>query len=241
MSILRGFGKFAGEALREEIFLKFLNGIFSFFKEKVVPHPMVQDFVKATLEKRLQFKGLEDESVFSWIFSKADFGPGGSGKKILFREACNEIESEDKVNGTRNMKNFRIIIALDALGHGVVKSYDDQGNVIKTEFDPSYKQPGITILEGLASTCKTKEDWKASIMMVGAMQEAPFGGLEEFEVWARKKAWPALKNAVAAFLPRISDFLLQLETYAAGARILSERRAEEYESLPWWRRYLLND
>ncbi len=238
--IFRGFEKFAGGAMGKYTFLMLINWIFNFLKGNIVSHPIVEKFKISTLEKRLKFRGLEDESIFAWIFAKADFGPGGSGKKLLFREACNEIESEDRVKGTRNMKNFRMIVALDALGRGVVKSYDNEGNVVEAEYDLNYKQPGITILEGLASFCRTKEDWKASIMMVGAMQEAPFGNLNEFEVWAREKAWPAFKNAMAIFSSNISDFFLQLETYAAGAGILSEKRAEEYEKLPWWKRYLLN-
>ena len=186
-------------------------------------HSYVQEVFKSTMEKKLnKEKGLESPAIFANLLAKANFdagGPNSEEKKILLREAMNEMEAEDKRNGTHHVSHFRIIMALEAIENGgLIVTKDAEGKIIKTEPVQNYKRAGLETLEGLSAMCKNKEDWKATIIMIGAMHDHL---MDTFEHWLASVALPTVRGCAI-------NLSIQAETFSAGLRIMAETRAEEY-------------
>jgi hypothetical protein len=238
MALLKGVGKYLLEVAGDAGIIGGLRLLWNFFK-KGATNPYIQDVLKSTMEKRLnKEKGLESPAIFANLLAKADFGGTGSeDKKIVLRDAMNEMETEDRRNGTHYASHFRIMMALETIENGglVVTRDATSGNIIKTEPAQGYQRAGLETLKGLSKMCKTKEDWKATIIMIGAMHDHL---LDTFEHWLVSVAWPAVKNYA-------SDLSIQAETLSASLRIMAETRSEEYREprgiRGFFRRFISND
>ena len=171
------------EALTEGFIFKLVSKLWDRFFGGIA-HDVVKEYVK----KQLNPKSLDDENLFSLYLAKAK---ASEGKKSILRQAIKELQDADRANNTDYVKHFRIIVALDATGGGTIATRDKWGKVIITP-DPSYQQPGITILEEMCEVCTTKEEFILAIMVTGAIQDAPFGTIDELMHWIKKHALPII-------------------------------------------------
>jgi hypothetical protein len=143
-----------------------------------IGHPLVKDYI----EKRVvNAKGLKDSHLFGYFLSISTMPPA---KKRQIENVFNDIE----MINPKFAENARIIIAMDEIGRGNVTVKEKNGTVTTTP-DPSYKHPGVSILENLAK-CKTDIEIIAAIMAMGAFNEAPNGTLDEIQIWVKKTALP---------------------------------------------------
>lgn len=162
-----------------------------------------QDTIADIVKKKLEPKGLDDENIFSFIFAKAGIEVS---KKLLLEKVLCKLEEADKRNGTKHVRNFRLIVAIDALGPNTTTTKDLKGKLVAVP-DPAYVRPGITILEEMAKRCTNEEEFTLAIMATGAMQDAPFGTLDEFSFWFKKTAFPEIKKCLQSIADSKKDIL----------------------------------
>ncbi|MFZ2154007.1 MAG: hypothetical protein WAV16_02135 [Candidatus Moraniibacteriota bacterium] len=198
-------GGFVSEMLAEGVIFGWIkriwNSIFSGVGQEVVGN-----FVKNGLTP----KGLDDENIFAYIFATSQYELV-KGKKVLVgtdakwkmaKKTITKLIEEDSVNGTKYMRNFRMIIALDAIGRGevTVKVPDPKkpqaAPKLVNKPDPKYVRPGVSILRNMILSCSTEKEFRTYIMLVGAMQNAPFGTLDEMLHWAKAVGLPFLHQAL---------------------------------------------
>ncbi|MFZ2188520.1 MAG: hypothetical protein WAV73_03100 [Candidatus Moraniibacteriota bacterium] len=164
-----------------------LPGIWNALKSGMT-HPVVQEWGK----RKLAPKGLQDESIFGYLFAKANMGD----KKPMLIRVLRQLEDVDHKLGTKFAQNFRLIIALDAIGRGIIdvtQTTDKDGKVtIKKTPGECDKHSGIPILELMARECNTEAEMMQFVIAIGAMQDAPFGTIGEFKHWATEVALPTI-------------------------------------------------
>ncbi len=231
-------GRFFAEATAEGVFFKWLTRVWRAVIGGV-QHEVVQEFVKTGLKP----KGLDDESLFSYIFaiSKWEKGEPSSGKKIgdesrwkMLQKVINDLEREDKTNGTEYIKHFRLIIAIDAVGRGFVsidkKNESGKTASIEKKPDSDYIRPGISILQDMVLFCSTEQEFRDYILMTGAMQDAPFGTLDELKHWAKTAGWPMLAEKLQQLQQGIQYSAEIVENYYQDIDNAWERAM----AMPWW-------
>lgn len=188
-----------------------------------VGHEIVQDFIK----EKIKPAGLDDENIFAYIFSVSKYKDGdktkgkfGSKKKWdIFSETLAKMDGEDYNNKTHYLKNFRLIITIDAIGRGCIKtSIPDKNDPKKTTKiietpDPNYIRPGISILQDMITSCSTENEFRSHILVVGAMQDAPFGTLDEITQWTKTVGFPLLHQALVNTNQGIRDTSAFVENY----------------------------
>ena len=222
---------FLTEAITEGIFFKWLTRAWRAIVGGA-GQEVVQEFIKTGLKP----KGLDDENLFSYIFaiSKWKGGDPSSGEKIaddnrwrMLQKVINDLEYEDFVNGTEYIKHFRLIIAMDAIGRGFI-TITENGETKKIP-DPDYIRPGISILQDMALFCSTEQEFKAYILMTGAMQDAPFGTPDELRHWTKSVGWPMLLERIEQLQQSIQDASAVVENYYQEI----DNAWEEAVSMPW--------
>ncbi len=214
-------GAFAG------IMVKWIPKIWEAIKGGMT-HPVVEEWTKTKLSP----KGLDDESVFSFILANADM----KNKKIQFIQVMDKLEGADKKNKTKYVQNFRLIVAIDEIGRGsiTIEKKDKDGKVVEVKNipDPKYVRPGISILESLATECSTDKEMRLFIIATGAMQEAPFGTMNELMNWTSKTACPWI---YAKYIV-LSDTVIS--TCKSGENYYLEREIamDAFAMIPWWKK-----
>lgn len=213
--------------LTEGVIFRWLANIWGTLKGGMA-NPTVQEWAKT----RLAPKGLDDESVFSFVLAKADM----KGKKLELVRVLNQLEATDKVAGTRYVRNFRLIVAMDAIGRGKVKveKKDKEGRVVEVKDipDPTWVHPGLSILELLAEECRSDAEMIQFIMACGAMQDAPFGTLDELKRWAKKAAWPWISAQWNGLKSGVKSACQSGEQYYQGL----EASMDDFDSQPLWQK-----
>lgn len=185
------------------------------------------EIVKGFIEKNLVPKGLDDENIFTYIFSISKFKNGDKSKGNFGTEkqwqllsgTLVKMDNEDYTNKTHYVKNFRLIVAMDAIGRGYVKTSigdkDKETKVIEKP-DPNYIRPGVSILQDIVSSCKDENEIRAYIIMAGAMQDAPFGTLDEMKHWAKTVGLPFLHQVLVKTGQGIRDASVLIESHYRG-------------------------
>lgn len=195
-----------------------------------IAHPVVENWVKTKLTP----KGLNEENIFAYTLSESKM----KGKKNQFIGVLNQLENDDLAYGTSYVKNFRLIIAIDAIGRGMVevKNMDKAGKVVSVTNtpDPNYKRPGQSILESLAKECSTDDEMRLFIIATGAMQDAPFGTMDEMLHWVKKTAWPWISAQYEGFRNGIISACDSGEKYY----LQRELNMDAFDAQPLWRKII---
>ncbi len=231
-------GGFLTEAITEGVFFRWLTRAWRAIVGGA-GHEVVQEFIKTGLKP----KGLDDEHLFSYIFSisKWENGDRSSEKKVgskakwkMLQKVINDLEYEDTVNGTEYIKHFRLIIAMDAVGRGFVTVEKKDGSAktvsAKKIPDPEYIRPGVSILQDMVLSCSTEQEFEAYILMTGVMQDAPFGTLDELNHWAKTIGWPLLLEKIEQLQRGIQSASTAVENYYQEINNDWERAM----SMSWW-------
>jgi len=215
-------GGFVSEMLAEGVIFNWIrrawSAIFSGVGQEVV-----SDFVK----KGLTPKGLDDENIFAYIFATSQYELA-KGKKVLVgteakwkmaKKTIAKLIEEDSENGTKYVRNFRMIIALDAIGRGevTVKVPDPKkpqaAPKLVSKPDPKYVRPGVSILRDMILSCSTEKEFRTYIMLIGSMQNAPFGTLDEMMHWSKTVGLPFLHQALVRTGEGIRDASAFIENH----------------------------
>lgn len=193
-------------------------------------------------------KGLDDESVFGYILSVAPYKNGDvkTGEKInpditdkvdLIRNVYATLSQEDIDNNTTYASNARIIIVMDAIGHGFIttEQRDADGNIIeiKKEPDPDYFQPGIAIIQDMATVCDTHAKIRNYLLALGVFQDAPFGTLDELRHWAKSVGWPWLANKLDQVQVQLQQKTEQTTTIVQDYYQELDNQWEQAVAMPW--------
>ncbi|HFC76716.1 MAG TPA: hypothetical protein ENJ27_00610 [Candidatus Moranbacteria bacterium] len=231
-------GGFLSEAITEGIFFKWLTRAWRAIVGGA-GQEVVQEFIKTGLKP----KGLDDEQLFTYIFgiSKYDKGNpdpanrvGDISKWKMLQKVINDLEHEDLINGTEYIKHFRLIIAIDAVGRGFISvdKKDGSGKTVSVEKkpDPDYIRPGVSILQDMVLSCSTEEEFKAYILMTGAMQDAPFGTLDELKHWAKTTGWKMLVDKIEQFQQGVQSTSAVVENYYQEI----DDTWEQAMTMSWW-------
>jgi hypothetical protein len=224
-------GGFFAEMLAEGVVFSWINKIWTALKGG-----MGQAVVQEWMKTKLVPKGLDDESIFTFVLSKANMNKGGTNKKTLLIKTLKKLEAADKLNKTHYTKNFRLIVAMDAIGRGTVKveKKDKDGKVIEVRNipDDKYTHPGVSILEILADECGSSAEMIQFIIATGAMQDAPFGTVDEILNWTKKTAWPWISAQYEGFRTGV------ISTIQTGEKYYLEKdlNMDAFSMLPWWRK-----
>lgn len=222
-------GNFVSEMLAEGIIFRWLTKIWTAFKSGM-SNPMVQEF----FQKKLIPKGLDDESIFSGILAKADM----RGKKKQFVKVLNIMEKDDRLNGSKYIRNFRLIVAIDAVGRNMFirrEKLDANGKVVSVKYSPNpgYVHSGQTILESLAEECNTDAEMIQYIMATGMMQDAPFGTLDELKHWFFSTGWPWFQQQYDTIFKKMADTAADLEDYYLQRDLNMDAFVHNFQSLSW--------
>lgn len=132
----------------------------------------------------------------------------GSDKKNMIQKAILLAVKEDEKNGTKIARNIIAIVTFN----------DDNPNCTV--------RPGITILEGVGNSSQNEDEVLTFFKACGAMKDTS-EPLEKLMHIGKTKVLPYLEKeakGVEGALNRLSDSL--------------QKRHEEYEKRPWWKRFL---
>lgn len=201
-------------------------------------------FVQNFIEKRIEPKGLDDENIFAYLFAtskyKVENGQrvmvGTEAKWKLLQKIIVKLENEDRQNSTRYVKNFRMIIALDAIGRGdiTIKEPDPKNPKtspkITTKPDPNYVRPGVSILQDMILSCSTEKQFRAYIILIGSMQNAPFGALGEILHWGRTTGIPLIRQAFINTSEAIINASVIVEHHYQDL----DNNWERARAMSWW-------
>lgn len=177
------------------------------------------------IQKRLNEKGrgLADEAVFGKLLAQASIS---KDKKNMIIDALQQLESADRVNGTCHARAFRMIIALDP-SEGETAITTDKDDKKKIVQDPDYIHPGINILKLIGNICNNPQEAILLMGVVGAMQDAPFGTIDQFTRWLKT----AGKQTIINNWQSVADYGDQLATRA-------EARRNDFKKSPVWKKLL---
>lgn len=228
------------EMLTEGVVFRWLSSIWTALRDGA-RNEIVQNFVK----NKLTPEGLDDENIFSHILSMSKYKDGDKEKgklrvpkgrwELLF-ETIAKMDNEDYVNKTHYMKNFRIIIAIDAIGRGQVKvsipDKNDPKKIVKIieEPDPKYVRAGVSILQDMVLSCSTENEFRSYMLMIGAMQDAPFGTMDEMMQWAKTVGLPFLHQT----LINTSDAIINASAAIEHHYQDLDNNWERARAMSWW-------
>lgn len=136
--------------------------------------------------KLAEEKGLEEEArTLDLIDDAVEGGFISKPKRRLILKGMKALKDEEE----RYYQNFCIIIAHDPKGPSAVE-ITKNGQTVKT-MDPNYIHPGLKRLRVL-SIAKDLDELDELFESAGIKQMYPYGAVDAFEIWMKKKGVPGL-------------------------------------------------
>lgn len=144
--------------------------------------------IREKIAKKLaEEKGLEEEAkTLELIDDAVQRGYISSPKAKLILDGMETLQREEE----RYYQNFCIIVAHDPEGPSEVKIKKPSGEVVKVK-DPNYIHPGLKRLR-IFSKAKDLKDLDRIFLASGVKQMYPYGAVDAFEIWMKKKGVPGL-------------------------------------------------